>query len=309
MSAPSRTGVGISLVAVAAALWGWWSLCFKNAERLSTTTLTATTETAVVFVVMLVTMLPVALVMRRRQERAGSTTRRSTKAWSLLLVLGVVDAGNALAFFQAMQTTSVAIAVLTHYLAPLIVALLAPLVLHEKWRPSTLGALALALAGLVLLLRPWTEVSSRDVVGACLGALSAVCYATNFFLGKGLLAGGGANTSASFHPFEVAAWPKLSSVVVLVGAALWQESVVVETVPLLILLVGGFFCGTIPTLLFYAGLERITASQASVLTLVEPLVAVVVGVVVWHQALHPAGIVGALCVLGGAFIIARAQQA
>ena len=45
------------------------------------------------------------------------------------------------------------------------------------------------------------------------------------------------------------------------------------------------------------------------LTLVEPLVAVVVGVVVWQEALHPLGIVGGLCVLGGAVIIARAQTA
>ncbi|MDP2342298.1 MAG: DMT family transporter [Deltaproteobacteria bacterium] len=301
VSGPRSSRTGIVLVAAAAALWGCWSLCFKSAERLSTTVLSATTETAVVFIVMLLSMLPLALLTRRRQERAGSMAARPASAWALLMLLGCTDAANGLAFFQAMQTTSVAIAVLTHYLTPLIVALLAPLVLKEKMRGSTLIALAIALSGLVLLLRPWTDVSSKDIAGASLGALSAIFYASNVFLGKRLF--------SSFNSFEVAAWPKLSSVTILVAAALLQGDAVVETAPLLVLLAGGFLCGSVPTVLFYAGLQRIAASQASVLTLVEPLVAVVVGVVVWQEALHPLGIVGGLCVLGGAVIIARAQAA
>jgi drug/metabolite transporter (DMT)-like permease len=300
MSGPRSSRVGALLVASAAALWGCWSLCFKTAERLSSTMLSATTETALVFIVMLLTMLPLALITRRRQEREASLPARPASASMLLLVLGATDAANGLAFFQAMQTTSVAIAVLTHYLTPLLVAVLAPLVLKEKMRASTLIALAIALSGLVLLLRPWTDVSSKDVTGAALGALSAVFYASNVFIGKKLF--------SSFNSFEVAAWPKLSSVAILVGAAVLQGDAVVETGPLIVLLIGGFVCGSIPTVLFYAGLQRIAASQASVLTLVEPLVAVVVGVVVWQEALHPLGIVGALCVLGGAVIIARAQR-
>ena len=81
-----------------------------------------------------------------------------------------------------------------------------------------------------------------------------------------------------------------------------SDGFVVELRPLLVLIAGGLVCGSLPTVLFYAGLQRIAASQASVLTLCEPLVAVVVGVVVWGEAL------GGGFVLGGAVIIARAQR-
>ena len=46
--------------------------------------------------------------------------------------LGVGDALNAYFFFEAYQRTSVAIAVLTHYLAPLFIAIGAPLLLRER---------------------------------------------------------------------------------------------------------------------------------------------------------------------------------
>jgi DME family drug/metabolite transporter len=292
---------GSALVVAAAALWGCWSLAFKNAERLSPS-LSAATESAVVFVVMLVTMVPFSVVMRRRAVAAGtvSATTRPAAAWALLLFLGISDAGNALCFFGAMQKTSVAVAVLSHYLTPLFVAALSPWVLGEPARRSTWGALCLALSGLVLLLRPWSAAGGDDVVGALLGASSAVFYATNVFFSKRL--------EGHFDAVEIASWPKLSSTVALVVVAVALGGLAPTTPALLVLVLGGLLCGALPTVLFYAGLRRTEASQASVLTLVEPLVAVVLGVVVWGEALHVTGVVGGACVLAGAAWIARASR-
>lgn len=304
MSGPKSSVVGAVLVVAAAALWGCWSIVFKNAERLSSAPLSAPLESTVVFAVMLVTMVPLALYTRAQQTKASTKASTSTLAprsaasWALLFALGVTDGLNALCFFQAMQTTTVAVAVLTHYLTPLIVALFAPLVLGERRRASTFVALAIALLGLVLLLRPWTNVDADDVKGATLGALSAVFYAANVFIGKRLF--------ARFNSFEVAGWPKLTSLFVLAVAAVVAGPVDVDGAALAVLVVGGLVCGSLPTVLFYAGLQKIAASQASVLTLVEPLVAVVVGVAVWGEPLHVFLVVGAACVLGGALIIARA---
>jgi drug/metabolite transporter (DMT)-like permease len=256
-------------------------------------------ESVGVFAAMLVTMLPMALWSGRRRRTRGPLAARSPSSWAWLFALGVSDALNALCFFGAMQRTSVALAVLTHYLTPLLVALLSPWVLREPAKRSTWGALALALAGLVLLLRPWAALGDDDVVGAALGAASAVFYAANVFVGKRL--------SGIFAPAEVAAWPKASSLAVLVAAAWATDTPLPSSSVIAVLLAGGVVFGALPTVLFYAGLARIAASQASVLTLMEPLVAVVVGVVVWGEALHPLGVVGAVGVLGAAFVIARAR--
>jgi drug/metabolite transporter (DMT)-like permease len=67
-------------------------------------------------------------------------------------------------------------------------------------------------------------------------------------------------------------------------------------------------CGVTAALVFYAGLARVRASQASVLTLMEPLVAVIVGALVWHEVPGPWALVGGALVLGGAALIVTAPE-
>jgi drug/metabolite transporter (DMT)-like permease len=295
-----RVGVGSLLVVAAAGLWGCWSIVFRSAEASSTRPLSAATETAVVFVVMFVAMAPIAGWTRRRAVAAGVATRRPPRTLAIVGLLGVVDALNALCFFEAMQRTTVAIAVLCHYLTPVLVALLSPLILGEPRRRSTFMALGLSLTGLVLMLQPWGQVGTEDVVGAALAALSAVFYAASLFLGKALF--------SSYATWELAAWPKVTSIPILIAAAaLSADGIALEVRPGLILVVGGIVCGALPLWLFYAALSRLPASQVSVLTLVEPLVAVLVGVLVWGEPLALLGVVGGALVVWGAAIIARAS--
>lgn len=281
---------GSLLIAGAASLWGTWSLCFRSAERLAPD-LTAPTEAFIVFAVMLCALAPFA-VQRH-------ITTRSLRAWLLLLGLGVSDALNCLCFFGAMQRTTVAVAVLTHYFTPVLVALLAPVLLGERWQSRVLLATAMSLSGLVLLLEPWSSAVG-DWTGAGLGALSAVFYAGNVFLGKHL--------GNRFTPMELASLPKLASLLVL-GAALPNDGLALDAAPLLILVGGGIVCGALPLVMFYRGLALVPASQASVLTLCEPLVAVLVGAVAWNEKPGAPAVLGALLVLGGAAVIAKSASA
>ena len=308
MTGPTRFVTGALFVVFAAALWGCWSIVFKNAEASSSVPLPASRETAVVFIVMFVTMSPLALASRRRATLLASSSsssssaplsQRTSRDWALLLVLGVTDAANALCFFQAMQLTTVAIAVLCHYMAPVIVATLSPSILGEPRRASTFVALALAVPGLALLLQPWGESAHGDVVGALLALASAAFYAANVFIGKKLF--------SRFTTIEVATWPKLTSMPVLViSAVVISGGMAVEWRPLVWLIVGGVVCGALPGILFNAGLRRLQAGQASVLALMEPVVAVAVGVLWWHEHFGRVAALGATLVLVGAVVIARA---
>jgi drug/metabolite transporter (DMT)-like permease len=285
-------------VIAAATLWGCWSIVFRSAEAASTTPLSAAVETTVVFIVILACAGPIALILRLRARSVEVAAVRSHRQWWALAVLGVVDAGNALCFFAAMQRTTVAIAVLCHCLAPLIVAAVSPFVLQEKPRATTSAALALSLCGLVLLLEPWGQASAADLDGAVLALASAGLYAGSVLLGKKL---GGA-----FLVVELAAWPKLTSVpVLLLAVASSSTPASLEAEPGLILVVGGVVCGALPLWLYYRGLANLPASQVGVLTLVEPLVAVLVGVFVWGEPLGVSGVVGAGLMVAGALLIAR----
>src|SRR5678815_2603652 len=91
------------------------------------------------------------------------------------------DAVNVLAFFGAMTTTTVAIAVLTHYAAPILIALAAPRVEGTRTR-GALPAALVALGGLVIVLEPWRSGSDGALLGAALGLTSAVAYMGNVFV-------------------------------------------------------------------------------------------------------------------------------
>lgn len=294
------------LVAAAASLWGMWSLCFRNAERIATSPLSGATESLVVFASMGLMLAPFAWRTRGHN--------RSRRAWTLLMLLGVVDGFNVLCFFSALQHTTVALAVLTHYLAPLIVALSAPLVVGERWRARTFMALAISLAGLVLLLQPWTmRDGSVSLVGPLLGATSAFFFAGTVLIAKllGNEAKENADPNARFSIYELGALPKLPACVVLAVAAVAQggPSALTVDVPVFgLILAGTVAFGTVPLVMFYVGLARTPVSQASVLTLCEPLVAVVVGVVAWREVPGALALVGGALVVGGAGVIALAPS-
>jgi drug/metabolite transporter (DMT)-like permease len=64
------------------------------------------------------------------------------------LILGIFSLVNTFAYFYAFQNTTIANAVLTHYTAPVIVALLASFFLKEKITGKIILVLFLASAGL-----------------------------------------------------------------------------------------------------------------------------------------------------------------
>lgn len=290
MNAPvnEMRGRGYALVAGAAASWGTWSLFFRRAERAQP--ISAALEATIILAVTALAMLPGAL-------RDRPAAKRPARAWALLAALGVTDALNTLLFFAAMQRTSIAIAVLSHYLAPVLVAALAPLVLREPARRATFGFLAVAIAGLALLLEPWRASTAGALAGAGLGLASAVFYAGNILLQKRLVAAFSAREVLSYHAVLSAAL--LALFVPRGGFALGATAAT-------LLVAGGLSLGAVSCFAFLRGLAEIPASHASVLTLLEPLVAVIVAVLAWGEVPGPAALAGAALILAAAYGVVRA---
>lgn len=286
--APIDRARGYALVAAASASWGAWSLFFRPAERAQP--VAPALEAAVVLAVTSLATMPGAL-------RDRPSAPRPLRAWALLAALGVTDALNTLLFFWAMQRTSLAVAVLSHYFAPVLVAALAPIALREVARRATFGFLALAIAGLALLLEPWRASTAGALAGAGLGLASAVFYTGNILLQKRLF--------DAFSAREVLSWHAVLSVAILVlfvphgGFALGAW-------PAALLVAGGATLGATSCLAFLRGLSAIPASHASVLTLLEPLVAVSVGAVAWHEVPGPIALAGAALILAAAYGVVRA---
>jgi drug/metabolite transporter (DMT)-like permease len=157
---------------------------------------------------------------------------------------------------------------------------------------------AIAFAGLVLLLEPWrADLSTGDLLGAALGGGSAVFYASNVIMNKRLSRVFSGSELMFFH--GLVAVPLLWAFVPrgALSAARADPSALGA------ILAGGLGIGALCGLSFVWGLRRIAASHASILTLLEPLVAVTTAVAFLHQRIGVAPLGGGALILVGAGLV------
>lgn len=266
--------IGVAEIALSAGAWGTWSLFLRPTE------LGPEVTGPIVFAVMFAGCF---LFLR-----LDPTRPRWDRATVLLLLgSGVLDAINVLTFFGAMTHTSVAIAVLTHYLAPVLIALAAPVVDGVRV-PGAPAAAVAATAGLVLVLAPW-EADAGNLTGALLGATSAFAYAGNVFVSRRLAVRLGPVRAMGYHAGV--------SALLLAPFALGSLASVSAS-DLGLLVAGGFVVGLLTGIAFNDGLRRVDASLVAVLTFLEPLVAVLVGILAWDEPLRGSAVAGGAVILG-----------
>jgi drug/metabolite transporter (DMT)-like permease len=185
---------------------------------------------------------------------------------------------------------SVALAVLTFYAAPLVLALAAPLVLPERWSAVVLGAAAVGAVGVALIAvgegdggaTPWA-------VAAGLG--SAATYAVLVILSKRLLL-------ADTRPLTVAFWDCLVGAVVVAPAVLLADRVVPnEGREWAAVLALGVLLTGVSTLVYTSLLRHVTAQAAGILTFLEPVAGVLLAWALVDERPGAATLAGGVLVL------------
>ena len=285
-------------VAIAATAWGTWSLFFRPAhvDPMWTSPL----------VLAVITVVCAPLLLRRNARGPEGGGPRRLGEWGWIVLLGVVDSGNALCFFAAMNVTTIAIAVLSHYLAPLLVAIFAPAALGTERDRRALPLAVVALVGLALVLEPWRSTEGgavgRPLLGALLGAASAVCYAANVIVTKKM--------GTRFTAEEQLVWHSVVSAALLLAVAIVLRAPTPDGRGLALVSLAGMLVGASAGLLFLYGLRRIPAEHAGMLCFLEPLTAVVVAWLAWGErpgTIAMAG--GVLVVTSGALTLTGARSA
>jgi drug/metabolite transporter, DME family len=252
-------------------------------------------------------VLGIALSVRRGrgpQRRKRDLGRVGT---SLVVLFGCSIAAANYTYYASLARLPVAVAITVQYTAPGLVVLW--MVLAERQRPSrrVVGALTAALVGVALLAE--LPVALReghlrvDAVGLLIAGLSAFAFATYMVSGERMGRRLGAQ-QAVFRGFCVA-------------SMLWLVVQVVNGRPTTLLdakFVPGVlflaFATTIaPFLLFVWGLERVRASDAGIVSTLEPLTASVIAFVWLGQSLSAWQIAGALLVIVGIGVVQAERPA
>lgn len=211
---------------------------------------------------------------------------------ALLLLSGMAMGVNWILLFEAYRYTTVSVATLSYYFAPVIVTVACPLLFHERLTGKQIVCFAMSTLGLVLVIGVGGLRGGTDALGVLFGLGAAAFYATVILLNKFIHSVAG--IQRTFLQF-------LSAIVILLPYVAATGGVTlsgVDTRGWLCLLVVGFFHTGVTYCLYFSALRELPGQEVALLSYIDPLVAVVVSVAVLGEAITPAQLVGGALILG-----------
>lgn len=290
--------VGLVLVCLAAVSWGTTgsAMTLLAMEGTPSPLLVGWARMAVAAPCLL---LATALV--RPGARGGWRPRDSTKA----ALLGVAMAAYQICYFWAVPRTGVALtALLAICSAPLMITAGAAMWLDERPSPTVRIALLLAVVGTVMVLagpRPVGNSPPGFLAGVLAAFGAGLSYAVYAVTAKGLL--------RRTPPLPLAAFTFTLAAALLTPVLVVERGVPGQLAagwPLLL------YLGVVPTagayVIFGAGLRRVTATTAGIATLLEPLTAATLGVLVFGERLGGVGWTGAALLLAALALLTLARS-
>ncbi len=215
------------------------------------------------------------------------------KQLPLLLLSGAAMGFNWILLFEAYKYTTVSVATLSYYFAPVIVTVAAPLIFKEKMGARQWVCFAMSTFGIVLITGLGDlSAGNNHLLGIGFGLGAAVLYACVMLLNKGTK--GVEGIQRTFLQF-IAAIAVLIPYVALTGG-----------VSLGGLRLGGWACllavGIIHTgvtyCLYFTSMKELPGQEVALLSYIDPLVAVLCSVLILREPMSWQQILGGVLILG-----------
>lgn len=219
--------------------------------------------------------------------------RKSRRELPLLALSGVAMGFNWILLFEAYKYTTVSVATLSYYFAPVLVTLACPLLFGERIGPRQWICFGASTLGLVLMTGVGDlSQGSNHLLGIAFGLGAACLYAAVILINKRIRTVAG--IQRTLMQFVAAAVVLAPYVALTDGCSLggldglgWRLLIVVGLVH-----TGVTYC------LYFSSLKELPGQEAAILSYVDPLVAVLLSVIVLREPLTWAQALGGLLILG-----------
>lgn len=222
------------------------------------------------------------------------------KAW-MVMIVGAIMGFNWVTLFEAYNYTSVSTATLCYYMEPIFLILISPFVFKEKMTGKKLICVAVAFIGMVFVSGVLTaSVGKSDITGITFGLLSGFLYAIVVCSSRAI---------KDVDPYEKTALQLLSAGVVMIPylllkGAFADPSLATAFTPTTIIMLA-IVCIVhtgIMYLLYFESINHLSVTQIAVLSYIDPVVAIILSQVILHEDMGWQGVVGAILILGAAFV-------
>ena len=224
----------------------------------------------------------------------------------LIVALGV--GGLAIvqwSYFFAIHRLEIGIALVIQFVGPILVALWARFVYHERVRARIWLALVLAIAGLVLMVELW-QSQRPSTAGLAAAAVAAVTYAAYILLAeRGVRRRDPISLSAWGFFFATLFWSLLAPWWYFPGGRVGDDvsllgNLASDHLPVWALMLWMVVLGTIvPFALVVGALQRISATRAGITAMLEPVLATLIAWAWLGETLDPVQLSGIAVTLAG----------
>ena len=211
----------------------------------------------------------------------------------LLLFSGMAMGINWILLFEAYKYTTVSVATLSYYFAPVIVTVVCPFLFQEKVTFKQILCFLASTVGLVLITGiGQLSGGGKDAIGILFGLGAACFYATVILLNKFIKNVEGIHRT--FLQF-------LSAILILIPYVACTGGVTLGSMKIVgwinLLIVGLVHTG-VTYCMYFSSLKELPGQKAAILSYIDPLVAVVISVTVLGETMTLPQILGGLLILG-----------
>lgn len=215
------------------------------------------------------------------------------KEFLLLMFSGMAMGFNWILLFQAYKYTTVSVATLSYYFAPVIVTAVCPFLFREKMTKKQLLCFIMSTLGIVLITGVGDLGSNgTHLIGILFGLGAAALYATVILLNKFIQNVQGIHRT--FLQF-------LAAILVLVPYVALTSGVTLGTMDAMgwgCLLIVGIVHTGITYCLYFSSLKELPGQKAAILSYIDPLVAVLISVTVLGETMTAVQVLGGGLILG-----------
>ena len=234
-------------------------------------------------------MIGLFLLLTKQRLDLGS----AKKELLLLVLSGGAMGFNWILLFEAYKYTTVSVATLSYYFAPVLVTVVCPLLFQEKLSKKQVLCFVMSTIGLILT-TGLSDVGkgSSDMLGIFLSLGAAVLYAGVVLLNKFIKKVAGIHRT--FLQF-------LAAIVVLIPYVALTSGVTLsglDSTGWVCLLIVGLVHTGVTYCMYFSSLRELPGQKAAILSYIDPLVAVLVSVTILGEEIGPLQLLGGGLILG-----------
>lgn len=241
------------------------------------------------------TLFLLAILIIKRSKTSFKDLRKNL---IYLILSGTLIAVNWIMLFEAYRYTSVAVATVCYYLAPIFVLIASPIILKEKLTVIKTISIFTALIGAIFVSGVFQSGTDANIniKGILFGIIAAIFYAGVIILNKKI---------KGLKAFDITILQLAVSAIVLLPYTLLtskiEASAFTSNTVILLIIVGIVHTGIAYTL-YFSSIKALKAQTVAIFSYIDPVVAIFLSIALLGEKLDVLSIIGSIMILSATVI-------